>query len=636
MSESDRIEEAEAADRAADSADARPSGPDAARALQPGDEVDDRYRIVERLGAGGMGVVYRARQLELDRDIVLKIIARDRLDDEVAVQRFEREARSLSRIDHPNIVEVYDYGRDGGVHFIVMEYVDGSRLDALVREHRGLPFGLFAPIAIQILYGVAEAHRIGLVHRDLKPSNIVLADRRGRGWIPKVLDFGLAKLVSGDEDVTTDGNLVGSFGYLSPEQIGGGDVDQRADVYALGVLFYFALAARKPFEGKNASILYDQIHTNPPPLRNHVSEPDRLPARLYQLIARCLAKQPEARPESADEMLERMVELTPPDQLRDVPVPLSSEGSSEDLHEAPTQPTSREIVGPSFDTQDERPPPQAEDFTRQSDSPDNPPAEPQPAGPAAHLRRPGFWVGVLLAATGGVVAVYVFGDRLSELIGADLPLTDGSENALPVRAENPPGADAARRIRSLVAQGKLRSASELLDDLDAESSADVARLEQLLRAGRQARQTAAKTGARRHRRARQVVARPDGPPAPVEPADEPPSAGSPARGGTSDETTDGAPSSGSRPPGEARSEPPAPAASGGGDTKGGARPPEEAATSDGPTRPDEPNRNPGGRAPRTESAESGTSEDDVPLLPSSDQTGSSRDDSSSDKLLPVK
>ena len=269
-----------------------------------------RYRIEKQIGVGGMGVVYRAVHTGLDRRVVVKLLSRDRLEDDAAVKRFEREAKTLSRLDHSNIVTIYDFGYQDEVSFIVMEYVDGRQLDRFVQEHGGLDTETFVQIASQILDAVGEAHREGLVHRDLKPSNIMLTRRNESERSVKVLDFGLAKLVSGEDDVTKQDSLVGSMPYLSPEQIRGDEIDQRVDVYSLGIVFYFMLTGRKPFRGTNASILYDQVHSDPPPLQLHVADPDQFPHGLFGLVRRCLEKDPDDRFASAGEVLAELSSIS--------------------------------------------------------------------------------------------------------------------------------------------------------------------------------------------------------------------------------------------------------------------------------------------------------------------------------------
>mgnify|MGYP006285333147 CR=1 FL=1 len=277
-----------------------------------------RYRVEEQIGVGGMGVVYKATHTGLDRTVVVKLLSRERLEDEASVKRFEREAKTLSRLDHSNIVTVHDFGYQDETSYIVMEYVDGYQLDQLVKQNEALGYELFVTVASQILDAVGQAHREGLVHRDLKPGNIMLTERHGEPNFVKVLDFGLAKLVSGEEDVTKQDSLVGSMPYLSPEQIRGDEIDQRVDVYALGILFYFALTGRKPFRGTNASILYDQVHSDPPPLHLHVPNPEVIPEGIFELVERCLAKDPQDRPADAHAVLEELQQIT------GTPLPLQS------------------------------------------------------------------------------------------------------------------------------------------------------------------------------------------------------------------------------------------------------------------------------------------------------------------------
>ena len=275
-----------------------------------GSVFDERYRIEKRVGAGGMGVVYQAMQMRLERPVVIKVLTEEKLQDETSLKRFEREAKSLSRLDHTNIVTVYDFGRQEGQPYLAMEYVDGVELFDLLDERGALGLGLFSRIASQILDGVAHAHKQGLVHRDLKPSNIMLTTRDEDPYFVKLLDFGLAKLASGAADVTANNRIVGSMPYLSPEQLTGESVDQRADVYALGIVFYKMLSGRKPFRGSSASIVYDQVHSRPPPLSLHLPDESRIPDRLVKLVEACLAKEPDARPNSAGELGEQLEQAT--------------------------------------------------------------------------------------------------------------------------------------------------------------------------------------------------------------------------------------------------------------------------------------------------------------------------------------
>jgi serine/threonine-protein kinase len=266
-----------------------------------------RYLVQQRIGRGGMGLVYRARQVGLERDVVIKVLAAEALDTTTAHERFMREAQALSMLNHPNIVSIYDFGQDTQQSYIVMEYVDGTRLDTLIKRHKHLTLDVFTPIARQMLEALGDAHEMGLMHRDLKPSNVLLTHKREYPYYVKVLDFGLAKMLEDDSDLTGQHNLVGSMAYLSPEQILGHAIDQRVDVYALGVLFYYMLSGSKPFVGNDTAVLYKHIHAEVPPLHERLPAGHDVPAALAALIERCLAKDPAKRPAHADDLLDELL-----------------------------------------------------------------------------------------------------------------------------------------------------------------------------------------------------------------------------------------------------------------------------------------------------------------------------------------
>ncbi|MCB9701404.1 MAG: protein kinase [Myxococcales bacterium] len=270
-----------------------------------------RYKIERRLGRGGMGLVYRANQTDANRKVVLKVLAPDWIGDPEALARFEREARGLSALQHPNIVAIHDYGSFDGRAYIVMEYVAGETLERFVKRKGQLTLADFVPIAAQVLKGLGEAHSRGIIHRDIKPANLMLCERQGRANYVKILDFGLAKLVSGSSDITKQ-NVLGTPTCLSPEQIKGEKLDQRVDVYAVGILFYYMLAGRVPFAADNdASILYKHVHEKPEPLRNHLPEGHQVPDGVIDLIERCLEKTPSKRPRDANEVVEGLIDQVP-------------------------------------------------------------------------------------------------------------------------------------------------------------------------------------------------------------------------------------------------------------------------------------------------------------------------------------
>ncbi|MEO1086050.1 MAG: protein kinase, partial [Acidobacteriota bacterium] len=253
-----------------------------------GTRLADRYELLSELGRGGMAVVYRARDPRLDREIAIKLIAAERLAPQVA-ERFQREAELIAGLDHPAIVPVYDFGRDGRWLFLVMPVLQGANLHQLMR-HQRLLLDTTLEIAAQTAEALAYSADRGIIHRDVKPENVMVAldgdDRLERLW---VMDFGLAV---GDMStrLTRTGNLPGTLAYLSPEQIITGDVDGRSDLYSLGVILYECLAGRPPFTGSPASVLYRIVHEEPAGLAPHgVDE------RLEAVVLRCLAKTPQDR-----------------------------------------------------------------------------------------------------------------------------------------------------------------------------------------------------------------------------------------------------------------------------------------------------------------------------------------------------
>ena len=266
--------------------------------------LNNKYTIMEQVGRGGIGLVYRAVQSGLNRDVVIKLLNQENAQDVSTTQRFSREAQALSLLDHSNIVGVYDFGQEGDTSYIAMEYIDGISLDGLIKRMKQVPFEVFAPIARQILDAVGEAHRLGIIHRDIKPSNVMLTNKKGFPYYVKVLDFGLVKLLSEESDLTGQHKLVGTIAYLSPEQILGTPADQRVDVYALGVLFYHMLTGQKPFKGRDMTVLYQHIHQEPPSIHELLPQGHQVPHTLIELVHRCLAKDPTHRPHDANQLLE--------------------------------------------------------------------------------------------------------------------------------------------------------------------------------------------------------------------------------------------------------------------------------------------------------------------------------------------
>ena len=265
------------------------------RELAPGTVVAG-YRIESLVGRGGMGVVYRAIQLDLERVVALKVIAPELLDDDDVRARFLTEARAAASVDHPNVIPVHAAGEDDGVAYIAMRFVAGDDLRSLVRY--GGPFdpAEAAALVAQAAAALDAIHRAGFVHRDVKPANL-LVDRDGHVYLT---DFGLAKAVFTRTGGTRTGQWVGTLDYVSPEQIRGGRIDARADVYALGGVLHFALTGRVPFEREgDEAKLWAQLSA-PPPVPSAVRR--GLPAQFDLAVARAMAKEPDERYPSAGDL----------------------------------------------------------------------------------------------------------------------------------------------------------------------------------------------------------------------------------------------------------------------------------------------------------------------------------------------
>jgi serine/threonine-protein kinase len=274
--------------------------------------VQDRFRILERLAAGGMGAVYLAEQLPLGRKVAMKVLepAAENMGGRVQFQeRFLLEAAADAKLSHPNTIVLYDYGRtEDGRYFYAMELVEGMTLTKLIRERSFLEPALVVHIAAQICGSLREAHETGLVHRDLKPSNVMLTRRGDDTHYVKVLDFGLVKMVGSDSaaDLTRSGVVLGSPRYMAPEQIETRSVDHRADIYAFGALLYHMLAGEPPFVYPSQfETLRAQVDEAPPPLEAKNPWCEAGP-ELRALTFQCLEKRPEARPQSMGEIITRL------------------------------------------------------------------------------------------------------------------------------------------------------------------------------------------------------------------------------------------------------------------------------------------------------------------------------------------
>jgi serine/threonine-protein kinase len=264
--------------------------------------VGGRFKIERRLAAGGMGVVYRAEQVPLGRPVAVKVLKQPPNPDldESFSKRFLLEAAAVANLHHPHTIVVHDYGRDGDLLYFAMEYLEGKTLTEKVTELGPMHPSDAIHVALQVASSLQDAHAQGLVHRDLKPSNVMITHRSGDPLFVKVLDFGLVKMVSRQEDdkknrLTQSGIMLGSPRYMAPEQVRGSDVDHRADIYAFGAMLCFMLTGKPPFpDGSQFEAMRAHVYQAPPKLRDLFPE-CRASQRLEDIVQKCLQKKPEDR-----------------------------------------------------------------------------------------------------------------------------------------------------------------------------------------------------------------------------------------------------------------------------------------------------------------------------------------------------
>ncbi len=350
-----------APDRSADSSGDRDDASGARRPRTPradpliGKLLDERYRVLSLIAKGGMGRVYRAEQAPFGRVVAVKVldVGDEDDDDQEFRRRFVREAEVCARLSHPNTVRVFDYGRaDDDVLYIAMEHLEGRNLFQAIQTDAPMDALRVVRIGRQVASSLREAHALGLIHRDLKPSNIILTRPGGDDEFVKVVDFGLAKEIRADSELTRGDALVGSPSYMSPEQVRSDALDERSDVYSLGVLLYACLCGRPPFTGSAPlNVLMGHLNHAPPPMEAVCPSMVRVPS-LEAVVLRCLAKSPADRYAGMDALLQalqgvqdelsgitRPSPLLPPTRFRppapvippDVPLVLEGAGPSRGL-----------------------------------------------------------------------------------------------------------------------------------------------------------------------------------------------------------------------------------------------------------------------------------------------------------------
>ncbi len=261
--------------------------------FQPEQVVGGRYRVVRKLGGGGMADVYLCEDLTLGRNVAIKVLLQRYLNDPTFVERFRREAKAAAGLNQQNLVSIYDWGEVDGTYYIAMEYVEGETLKDLIRRRGRLSGNESVAVTLQLLAAVDFAHRSGIVHRDIKPQNIMI-DPHGTA---KVMDFGIAR--AGDSGMTEAGSILGTAQYLAPEQAKGYPVDERSDLYSVGVCLYEMLTGTVPFKGDSA-VTVALKHVNEVPVEPSELVPG-MPYALNQIVLKAMAKDPADRYQSAAE-----------------------------------------------------------------------------------------------------------------------------------------------------------------------------------------------------------------------------------------------------------------------------------------------------------------------------------------------
>jgi len=255
-----------------------------------------------------MGAVYRATDLRLDRQVAIKVLTGNLSGDQTLLRRFEREARASARLNHPNIAAIHDYGRTAGDGaYLVMELIDGVTLRQELRRVGHVPANFTADLFNQLLEGVKAAHAAGIIHRDLKPENVLIAKQEHGRKVVKIVDFGLAKLrlvdASDPNTLTTPGIVMGTISYMSPERLTGEEVDERSDIFSLGVILVEPLTGSRPFTGKT----YNEFLTSILHKSYHLKDSNKESERLDKVVQKCIAKDPEQRYATVAEMQKELI-----------------------------------------------------------------------------------------------------------------------------------------------------------------------------------------------------------------------------------------------------------------------------------------------------------------------------------------
>src|SRR4051812_8141248 len=320
-----------------------------------GGGVDERYKVIEAMASGSMGVVYKAERVPVGKLVAIKFLHAPFANDAEFLARFERETRVMSKLNHPNCVSVVDFGVWDGAPYLVMEYVSGTTLRALI-DNGPMPPKRALALVRQIAAGLAHAHAQGVVHRDVKPANIMISEEIGTGEHARILDFGLARLRGAvGRDATQSNVVVGTPNYMAPEQtVGGGLIDALTDIYAVGAVLFEMLSGDRPFQAEDTLALLGMHRAAPiPKLVDRIADDVTLPRGLQEVVDKAMAKSPGDRLQSAIELAEGIDSVASARPVRDSDAGLAFRGSAAAKRAAGTAPTmldlsdAAELVAPA-------------------------------------------------------------------------------------------------------------------------------------------------------------------------------------------------------------------------------------------------------------------------------------------------
>jgi serine/threonine-protein kinase len=398
---------------------------------------DGRYRIIRKLGSGGMANVYLAEDEELGRRVAIKILNDRYANDELFIERFRREAKSAAGLSHPNIVSIYDRGEAEGTYYIAMEVIEGRSLKELILTRGPLPITNALMFAREILDALRFAHRHGIIHRDIKPHNILIGER------VKVTDFGIAR--AGTSQMTEAGSIMGTAQYLSPEQARGAPVTAASDLYSVGIVLYEMLTGKVPFTG-DSPIEIAMKHLNEPPKPPSRIRPE-IPEELDQVVLRALAKEPEQRYQTAEEFIEDLTRVE-----AGLPVAAETAEAATAVITGATalQTGATEVLGPDDATRVTSPRP----YTTRRPPPTYPPSYGY-EDESRKRRRAGPWLLVLLLLAAAALAGWYVFTQIEEQLGsatAAVPLVEGLKESRAVAQIEAAGLE-ADVIRAASADG---------------------------------------------------------------------------------------------------------------------------------------------------------------------------------------